>query len=99
MKTVCTTKSLILTGLAACVLLTQAQSDEERVASIPHADLDRLLTEIKPQRNESPWREIHWLTDVTEARRQAVAQDKPLVIFTAADGRQSARANMRGLHL
>ena len=45
-----------------------------------------LLKEIKPSPSESSWREIAWLTDVTEARRRAVAEDKPLVIFTAADG-------------
>ena len=51
-----------------------------------YAELDRLLTVIKPQAGESPWREIDWLTDVTEARQRAIAEDKPLVIFTAADG-------------
>ena len=30
-------------------------------------ELTRLLAEIKPQSAESPWREIAWLTDVTEA--------------------------------
>ena len=54
-------------------------------------DFDRLLTAIKPQPGESPWREIPWLTNVTEARRQARAQDKPLVIFTAADGSPLSR--------
>jgi len=41
---------------------------------------------MKPQPGESRWREIPWLTDISEARRRAVAEDKPLVIFTAADG-------------
>lgn len=53
---------------------------------LPLAELDRLLTIIKPQAGESPWREINWLTDVTEARQRAITEDKPLVIFTAADG-------------
>jgi hypothetical protein len=53
---------------------------------LPLAELERLLTVIKPQAGESPWREINWLTDVTEARQRAIAEDKPLVIFTAADG-------------
>jgi hypothetical protein len=53
---------------------------------LPPAELDRLLTVIKPQSGESPWREIDWLTNVTEARQRAIAEDKPLVIFTAADG-------------
>ena len=59
---------------------------DERIAPIAVADFDRLLAEIKPQPGESPWREIPWLTNITEARQRAVAEDKPLVIFTAADG-------------
>jgi hypothetical protein len=54
-------------------------------------DLGHLLATIKPQMGESPWREIPWLTSVTEARRKAVAEDKPLVIFTAADGSPLSR--------
>ncbi len=50
------------------------------------AEIDRLHLVIKPQVGESPWRDINWLTNVTEARRQAIVEDKPLVIFTAADG-------------
>jgi hypothetical protein len=53
---------------------------------LPQGEIDRLLTVIKPQAGESPWREIDWLTNVTEARQRAIAEDKPLVIFTAADG-------------
>lgn len=63
--------------------LASARADQQ---AIPHPELDRLLTMIKPQAGESPWREIDWLTDVTEARRRAIAEDKPMVIFTAADG-------------
>jgi hypothetical protein len=54
-------------------------------------DLGHLLATIKPQKGESPWREIPWLTSVTEARRKAVAEDKPLVVFTAADGSPLSR--------
>ena len=54
-------------------------------------DLEHLLATIKPQKGESPWREIPWLTNVTDARRKAVAEDKPLVIFTAADGSPLSR--------
>ena len=54
-------------------------------------ELGRLLAEIKPRAGESPWREITWLTDVSEARSRAVAEDKPLVIFTAADGSPLSR--------
>ncbi len=71
--------------LAAAAILPLASSPADE-QPIPHTALDRLLSVIKPQPGESPWREIDWLTDVTEARRRAIAEDKPLVIFTAADG-------------
>lgn len=58
----------------------------ERVAAIPEDAFENLLGVIKPQPEESPWREIAWVTNITEARRRAAAEGKPLVIFTAADG-------------
>jgi hypothetical protein len=63
----------------------------DAIPKIAHDEFGRLLEAIKPQRGESPWREIKWLTNVTEARRQAIAEDKPLVVFTAADGSPLAR--------
>ena len=65
-----------------------------RAADVPEisgADFERLLEAIKPQPGESPWREIPWLTNVTEERQKASALDKPLVIFTAADGSPLSR--------
>jgi hypothetical protein len=62
------------------------RAGDEAIPEIPDADFERLLALIKPQPGESPWREIAWLTDVTEARRRSIEEDKPLVIFTAADG-------------
>jgi hypothetical protein len=59
---------------------------EERVAAIPQDAFPSLLAAVKPQPKESPWRDIEWITNITEARRRAVAENKPLVIFTAADG-------------
>ena len=63
----------------------------EGVPEIADVDFDRLLAAVKPQKGESPWRDIPWLTNVTEARQRAVAEDKPLVIFTAADGSPLSR--------
>jgi len=71
---------------AVVTLLSTIVVGDERVPRIADADLDHLLEVIKPQPGESPWREIEWLTDVTAARARAIAEDKPLVIFTAADG-------------
>jgi hypothetical protein len=66
-------------------------ADADAVPELSAADFDRLLAAIKPQQGESPWREIPWLTNVTEARRKASAENKPLVIFTAADGSPLSR--------
>ena len=77
---------LLILGLAAP--FTRC---DDRVPEIAAADFDRLLATIKPQRGESPWREIPWLTNVTEARKKASAENKPLVIFTAADGSPLSR--------
>ena len=73
------------------VLCLPPARGQEVIPEISTSDLPRLLAEIKPQPGESPWREIPWLTSVTEARRRAVAEDKPIVIFTAADGSPLSR--------
>jgi hypothetical protein len=75
-----------LYALVAAFSTTWTVVGEDRIAPIAASDLDRLMSEIRPQPGESPWREIPWLTSITEARQRAVAEDKPLVIFTAADG-------------
>ena len=64
----------------------------DALPTISRDDFQHLLALIKPQKGESPWREVPWLTHVTEARRKAIAEDKPLVIFTAADGSPLSRA-------
>jgi hypothetical protein len=75
-------KLAIFLTLSASAFSLGAETPHE----IPAGDFDHLLNMIKPQPGESPWREVDWLTDVTEARKKSVAEDKPLLIFTAADG-------------
>jgi hypothetical protein len=77
---------LLVLGVASAL----ARGDDA-VPDISPADFERLLAAIKPQPEESPWREIPWLTDVTAARRKASAENKPLLIFTAADGSPLSR--------
>jgi hypothetical protein len=79
---------IALLAAFASGLLAQA---EPRVGAIPAGDFERLLKEIKPQPGESPWREIAWLTNIRQARERAVAEDKPIVIMTAADGSPLSR--------
>ena len=89
MRTTYLSFPLLGAAMALFSIVASSLADAPRPPSLPKlkaADLDGLLAEIKPHKGESPWREIAWLTDVTEARQRAVAEDKPLVIFTAADG-------------
>jgi hypothetical protein len=42
---------------------------------------------IKPMPGQFAWREeIPWLTSIQEARLKAAAEEKPLLIWIAADG-------------
>ena len=58
---------------------------------LPADDVERLLEELRPAPGESPWREIPWLTNLRQARERSVAEDKPIIIFTAADGSPLSR--------
>ena len=85
---------MIVRTVAALLVLGAASTlapGDGAVPDLTPADLDRLSAAIRPQPGESPWRELPWLTNVTEARRQASAENKPLVIFTAADGSPLSR--------
>jgi hypothetical protein len=75
----------------ALTIVSSVGRAAEPIAEIPDGEFHRLFAAIKPQFGESPWREIPWLTNVTEARRKALAEDKPIVILTAADGSPLSR--------
>ena len=60
-----------------------AQAEPPR---LPAREFDRLFALFRPQPGESPWREIPWLTSLRKGLERAVAEDKPILIFTAADG-------------
>ncbi len=77
-------KTLLALGLLAIPV-----GDE--LPPIPPDDFARLQSAIRPQPGESLWRDIPWLTSVREARERAVREDKPIVIFTAADGSPLSR--------
>jgi hypothetical protein len=87
-------KLMIVKALPALLVLGVASTfarGDDTVPEITPAAFERLLAAIKPQQGESPWRQIPWLTNVTEARRKASAENKPLVVFTAADGSPLSR--------
>lgn len=84
-------RKLCLTAWILAAVCVWPARGQDSLPSIDQGELPRLLAEIKPQPGESPWREIEWLTSVTEARRKAITEDKPIVIFTAADGSPLSR--------
>jgi hypothetical protein len=49
--------------------------------AIDPAHFDRLHRLIKPQPEESAWTQIRWLADLWEARKQAAAQGKPILVW------------------
>jgi hypothetical protein len=81
----------VILAFGFAIAWAAAARPADRVPEFDATDVPRLLAAIKPQPGESPWREIPWLTDVTEARRKAVAEDKPIIILTAADGSPLSR--------
>lgn len=85
------TARLFLPALLVLAVQVTPGFGDGTIPPISPDDLEHLLATMKPQKGESPWREIPWLTNVTQARRKAIAEDKPLVIFTAADGSPLSR--------
>jgi hypothetical protein len=78
----------VMIGLALLAALAQ---DRPGVPEIRPDDFKRLHDTIKPQRGESPWREVDWMTSLRGARERAAAEGKPILVFTAADGSPLAR--------
>ncbi len=68
------------------MLAAVASSRADLIKPINPAEFDHLHKMIQPSKGESPWRDVAWETNVTNARRRAIAENKPIVIFTAADG-------------
>jgi hypothetical protein len=55
-------------------------------APIPRDRLETLHALIKPQPGESKWARVPWLTNLEEARRRAVAEDRPLFLWRSGGG-------------
>ena len=76
----------ILLGILILVGWAQAGPPE-----IKPDDFTRLQGEIRPRADESPWRDIDWMTSIRGARQRAAAEGKPVLVFTAADGSPLSR--------
>ena len=69
----CVRSSLALFG---CLVIC-AQAGE----TIPAENFDRLHALVKPKASEQTWERIPWLTSLWEARRQAAAAGKPILLW------------------
>jgi hypothetical protein len=49
---------------------------------IPADRFDQLRELIRPQAGESRWRDVTWLTSLHEARVQAAAAGKPILLWS-----------------
>ena len=58
-----------------------AQSEAKKPAPTS-ADLAKLAAVIKPSAAANKWQQIPWLTDVTEARKLAKEEKRPLFLWT-----------------
>jgi len=79
-------RSTVTLTLAAILVAPLFANAQERIAEIRVDDFARLQAAIRPLPGQSSWRDIPWLTNITEARQRSLAEDKPILIFTAADG-------------
>jgi hypothetical protein len=70
---------LVALSLAA---LGRAESGPSgHAAAIRAEDYTELLTLIKARAGEAKWAEIPWLTSLSEARKQAAAAGKPILLW------------------
>jgi hypothetical protein len=67
--------ALIVSGSAATARATEP---------IPADEFSKLHAMIRPQMGEAKWSEITWLTSLHEARTKAVAEGKPIFVWSAS---------------
>ena len=67
----------IATALLGAVVPTLCAQD-----GIPTEQFHPLRELIRPQPGESHWREIDWHTSLQEARLQAAAEGKPILLWS-----------------
>ena len=70
-------------GVLSPALQVTAQGPAEAKKHFPTpAELGKLAAVIKPTAEANKWQQIPWLTDVTEGRRLAKEEKRPLFLWT-----------------
>ena len=65
-------------GLLASLLLAPVAFAADPV---PSGQFEKVHKLIRPHEAEQKWEQIPWLADLWEARRQAAAQGKPILLW------------------
>src|SRR5688572_14838351 len=68
-------------GLPAALLVALAVSRPTPAEPLNPKHFDQLWSVIRPQPGEDKWDEIPWRTDLWEARKEAAAAGKPLLLW------------------
>jgi hypothetical protein len=69
---------VLLAGGLACLLAVPAAT----AAPLAHdADLARLKALIRPEAKDQKWEQVPWRTNLWEARREAAARGKPILLW------------------
>jgi hypothetical protein len=58
----------------------------EEPKTIPAEQFDKLHKMIKPQPGELRFHEISWFLSIWEARKQAAAEGKPILVWSGSGG-------------
>lgn len=72
--------------IVAFMLLAPCAANADDVKALPAEQIEKLLTQIKPQAGEARWLEIDWHPNVAEGWRKAAKEGKPLFIWAGSGG-------------
>lgn len=78
--------ALLLVAPACLALAQEQKAKQPEPDAIPVERFDKLLALIKPQAGELRFHEIPWLINVHDARVEAAAQGKPILVWSGAGG-------------
>jgi hypothetical protein len=79
-------------ALVTLPLFRKTQNTKHKTQNTKPDQFQALHKLIQPQPGEARWASIPWRTNLAEARRQAVAENKPLFVWRAGGGMVLGRA-------
>lgn len=68
----------LIASLVLCVAASALYAED----GIPPSDFNKLRDLVRPQKGESNWRRVDWLTSLHAARVKAAAEGKPILLWS-----------------